>query len=84
MPPQNPEGLEKSASSCNHKAFKPVEDPNSYRPISLLCFPFKSIADQVTLFTQGIEDAFETKTKASVVFVDVTAAYDTVWFRGRT
>ena len=40
--------------------------------------------DQVVLLTQNIEDSFEAKKKASAVFVDLTAAYDTVWHRGLT
>ena len=92
---------------------KPVEDPKSYRPISLLCVPYKilerliyiriepivdpllpqeqagfqqgrSTVDQTVLLTQHIEDSFETKKKAGAVFVDLTAAYDTVWHRGLT
>ena len=35
------------------------------------------------LFTQNIEDSFEAK-KAGAVFVDLTAAYDTVWHCGFT
>ena len=82
-------------------------DPKSYRPISLLCVPFKilerliyarvetitdpllpqeqagfrhgrSTVDQVTLLTQDIEDGFSAKEKAGAVFVDLTAACDTV------
>ena len=95
------------------KPKKPVEDPKSYRPISLLCVPYKilerliyariepivdpllpgeqagfrhgkSTVDQVVLLTQNIEDSFEAKKKAGAVFVDLTAAYDTVWHRGLT
>ena len=95
------------------KPSKPVEDPKSYRPISLLCVPYKilerliyarvellidpllpreqagfrrgrSTVDQVTLLTQSIENAFEAKKKAGAVFIDLTAAYDTVWHRGLT
>ena len=95
------------------KPKKPLEDPRSYRPISLLCIPFKilerliytraekiidpllpqeqagfrrgrSTVDQVTLLTQEIEDSFSAKQKAGAVFVDLTAAYDTVWHRGLT
>ena len=44
----------------------------------------KSTLDQVVLLTQNIEDSFEAKKKASAVFVDLTAAYDTVWHRGLT
>ena len=95
------------------KPKKPVEDPKSYRPISLLCVPYKILeqliyariepivdpllpgkqagfrhgkttVDQVVLLTQNIEDSFEAKKKAGAVFVDLTAAYDTVWYRGLT
>ena len=95
------------------KPSKPVEDPKSYRPISLLCVPYKilerliyarveplidpllpreqagfrrgrSTVDQVTLLTQSIENAFEAKKKTGAVFIDLTAAYDTVWHRGLT
>ena len=95
------------------KPEKPLEDPKSYRPISLLCVPFKilerliyarvetiidaslpqeqagfrhgrSAVDQVTLLTQDIEDSFSAKKKAGAVFVDLTAAYDTVLHRGLT
>jgi len=40
-------------------------------------------ADQDTLLTQNIEDNFLAK-KAGAVFVDLTAAYDTVWHRSLT
>ena len=92
---------------------KPVGDPKSYRPISLLCVTYKilerliyarveplidsllpkeqagfrrgkSTVDQVVLLTQNIEDSFEAKKKAGAIFVDLTAAYDTVWHRGLT
>ena len=95
------------------KPTKPVGDPMSYRPISLLCVSYKilerfiyarveSLIDllllkeqagfrrgtstvyQVVLLTQNIEDSFEAKKKAGAVFVDLTAAYDTVWHRGVT
>ena len=94
------------------KPGKPVGDPKSYRPISLLCVPYKilerliyarveplinpllpkeqagfqrgkSTVDQVVL-TQNIEDSFEAKKKAGAIFIDLTAAYDTVWHRGLT
>ena len=42
----------------------------------------KSTIDQVVLLTQNIENSFEAKKKAGAVFVDLTAAYDTVWHRG--
>ena len=44
----------------------------------------KSIVDQVVLLTQNIKDSFEAKKKAGAVFVNLTAAYDTVWHRGLT
>ena len=95
------------------KPGKPVVDPKSYRPISLLCVPYKilerliyarveplidpllpkeqagfrrekSTVDQVFLLTQNIEDSFEAKKKAGAVFIDLTAAYDTVWHCGLT
>ena len=95
------------------KPGKPVGDPKSYQPISLLCIPCKilerliyarveplidpllpkeqagfrrgkSTVDQVVLLIQNIEDIFEAKKKAGAVFIDLTAAYDTVWHRGLT
>ena len=95
------------------KPAKPVRDPKSYQPISLLCVPYKilerlsyalieplidpllpkeqagfrrgkSTVDQVVLLTQNIEDTFEAKKMAGAVFIDLTAAYDTVWHRGLT
>ena len=44
----------------------------------------KSTVDQDVLLTQNIEDFFEAKKKAGAVFIDLTAAYDTVWNRGLT
>ena len=41
-----------------------------------------STVDQVVLLTQNIKDSFEAKKKTSIVFVDLTAAYDTVWHHG--
>ena len=95
------------------KPGKPVGYPKSYRPISLLCVPYKilgrliyarikplidpllpkeqagfrrgkSTVDQVVLLTQNIKDSCEAKKKAGAVFMDLTAAYDTVWHRGLT
>ena len=42
----------------------------------------RSTVYQVTLLTQSIENAFEAKKKAGAVFIDLTAAYNTVWHRG--
>ena len=44
----------------------------------------KSIVDQVVLLAQNIGDSFEAKRKAGAVFIDLTAAYNTVWHRGLT
>jgi len=44
----------------------------------------RSAVDQVTLMTQDLEDSFSAKKKAGAVFVDITAAYDTVWHRTLT
>ena len=91
----------------------PWGDPKSYRPISLLCVPYKilerliyacveplinlllpkeqagfrrrkSTIDQVVLLAQNIEDSFKAKKKAGAIFINLTAAYDTVWHRGLT
>ena len=40
--------------------------------------------DQTALLTQNIEDLFEAKKKTGAVFVNLTAAYDTVWHHGIT
>ena len=93
------------------KPKKPVEDPKSYRFISLLRIPCKilerllhacvkaivdpllpreqtgfrwgrSTVDQTVLRTQNIEDSFEAKKKAGAEFIDLTAAYDTIWHLG--
>ena len=44
----------------------------------------RSTVDQTVLLTQNIEDSFEANKKAGAVFVDLTAAYDTLWHRGLT
>ena len=44
----------------------------------------KSTIDQVVLLTQNIEDSFEVKKKVGAVFINLTAAYDTVWNHGLT
>ena len=95
------------------KPNKPKDDPKSYRPISLLCIPYKiverliynrispvidpqlpqeqagfrpgrSTLDQVAKLTSDIEQAFDGNLKGGAVFVDLTAAYDTVRRRGLT
>jgi len=35
------------------------------------------------VLTQDIEDSFSAKKKAGTLFVDLTAAYNTVWYRYR-
>ena len=63
------------------KPTKPVTNPKSYRPISLLCLPKeqagfrrrKSTVDQIVMLTQNIEDSFEAKKRAGAVFFDLTA-----------
>ena len=47
-------------------------------------FDTRSTVDQITLLTQDIEDSFSSKKKAGAVFVDLTAAYDSVWHRSLT
>ena len=44
----------------------------------------KSTVDQVILLAQNIKDSSDAKKKAGAVFVNLTAAYDTVWHRGLT
>ena len=38
--------------------------------------------DQTVVLTQNIEDSFEAKKRAGAVFVDLTAACNTVWHHG--
>ena len=40
--------------------------------------------DQAVLLAENIGDSFETKKRAGAVFVDLTAACNTVWHRGLT
>ena len=42
----------------------------------------RSTVDQLTILTQYIEDIFQHNSKTGVLFLDLTAAYDTVWHRG--
>ena len=44
----------------------------------------KSTVDQIVLLTKNTEDFFEAKKKAGAIFVNLTAAYDTVWHCGLT
>ena len=40
--------------------------------------------DQAVFLTQDIEDCFEVKRKTGAALVDLTAAYDSVWYLGLT
>ncbi|KAM3624871.1 uncharacterized protein V6R79_003152 [Siganus canaliculatus] len=42
----------------------------------------RSTTDQVTLLCHDIEESFQAGEKTGAVFLDLTAAYDTVWLRG--
>ena len=42
----------------------------------------RSTTDQVTLLCQDIENSFQAGEKAGTIFLDLTAAYDTVWLCG--
>ena len=64
-----------------HSRIEPVVDPQ-LPPEQAGFRRGRSTVDQVTLLTQDIEDSFQDNEKAGVVFLDLTAAYDTVWHRG--
>ena len=70
-----------TVSRLIHSRIDPVVDPQ--RPREQAGFRRgRSTVDQVTLLTQYIEDSFQHNEKAGIVFLDLTAAYDTVWHRG--
>ena len=46
--------------------------------------PNRCTLDQVALFTEDNEASFDKKLKSGVVFLNLSAAYDTVWYRGLT
>jgi hypothetical protein len=48
----------------------------------LSSFPLISVCDQVLALTSYIDSGFQKRLKTGVVFVDLTAAYDTVWKDG--
>ena len=65
---------------------------NRIQPISELVFPKeqasfypgRSSKDKVVSLTEDMEHAFDKKLKAGIVFVDLSAGYDTVWHHGLT
>ena len=44
--------------------------------------PGRSTQDQVLALTTYVENGFQRRDKTGVVFLDLTAAYDTVWHKG--
>ena len=46
--------------------------------------PGRSSVDQAALLTEEIEKSFQLKEKIGAAFIDLSAAYDTVWHRGLT
>ena len=66
-----------------HARVEPIVDPLLPREKTGLRRG-RSTVVQTVLLTHNIEDSFEAKKKADVVFVDLTAAYDTVWHSGLT
>ena len=73
----------------HHKALRPVQ---YFVELTHSCIDLvvdrqhyrrgRSTVDQLTLLTQYIEDSFQHNYKAGVVFLDLTADYDTVWRSG--
>ena len=70
----------------------PLKNPRETHRVDPIIYPLlprgqavfrqgRSTVDQVTLLAQNIEDSFSAKKKAGAVFIDLTAAYDTVWHR---
>lgn len=56
---------------------------NQYIPIEQAGFRSgRSCTDQILALTTFIESGFQKKLKTSTVFIDLTAAYDTVWREG--
>ena len=66
-----------------HARVEPIVDP--LLPREQAGFRWgRSTVDQTIVITQNIEDLFEAKKKAGAVFVDLTAAFGTVWHRDLT
>ena len=65
-----------------HARVEPIVDPHFPREQAGFRRG-RSTVDQTVLLTRNVEYSFEAK-KAGAVFVDLTAAYDTVWQRGFT
>ena len=64
-----------------HSRVKPIIDP--HLPLEQAGFRRdRSTLEQVTRMSQDIEDCFQDKKKAGAVFINLTAAYDTLWLRG--
>lgn len=82
--------------STNLSSMRPVQDTGAPRVCNsdtnhrftastwTSWLPQGKTLDLVVLLMQDIEDAFEHPEKAGAVFVNLTAAYDTVWHRGLT
>ena len=64
-----------------HTRVEPIIDPQLSREQSGFRHK-RSTVYQIVLLTQNIEDSFEPKKKAGVVFVDLTATCDIVWHHG--
>ena len=84
-PPGHFQPASPSALSLSHFFFIPI--------ITRVILVKMAIENQIVIlffvydfqcFIQNIEDSFEAKKKAGAVFVDLTAAYDTVCHRGLT
>jgi hypothetical protein len=78
-----------SLLSVNYKIFERLiynriaETVNKTIPIEQAGFrPKRNCCDQVLSLTTNIEDGFEKGLKSAAVFIDLTAAYDTVWHEG--
>ena len=67
------------------KPNKPLDDPKGYRPIALLCVPYKLMERLLHARPDPVIDSQlpnDIREKAGVVLLDLSAAYDTVWHRG--